>query len=222
MPLHEPPPRHRLWRLPTIHLAGRTLWRCHRFGDTRAAPRSMWWFASSSPGPSGGRFDLSPPNGSCYTATSLAGAIVEAFQEHWGAGSVLPATALASRVVSSVTVPRGVEPAANLSDRRCLTAGVIAGLWVERDRAVTRRWAAELHGAGHQAIHHGIQHDPGGRLRAVTLFDAAGAHEPWGLVWPEPASVSCRDRQVVAVLAARGVRVTRHRPTLPVVADRSL
>lgn len=217
MPLGEPPPRQRLWRLPTIRLAGRTLWRCHRSGGTLPTPRPMWWFASSAPGPSGGRFDLAPPHGSCYTASSLAGAVVEAFQEHWGAGSLLPATALARRVVSSVTVPATAPPAATLSHRRCLAAGVTAALWADRDRTVTKRWAAELHGAGHQAIHHGIQHDPGGRLRAVTLFDTAGAREPWGLAWPEPTSIACRDGRVVAVLAARGVRVTGHRPTLPIV-----
>jgi hypothetical protein len=140
---------------------------------------------------------------------------MEAFQDHWGAGSVMPITALEGRVVSSVAVPVDAPPAANLSNRRCLAVGVIAGLWADRDRALTKRWAAALHGAGHQGILHGIQHDPGGRLRAVTLFDAAGAHEPWGLAWPEPASISCSERRVVGILAARGIRVTRHRPTLP-------
>jgi hypothetical protein len=217
MPLGEPPARHRLWQLPAIRLGGRTLWRCHRAGSALPARRAMWWFASSAPGPSGGRFDLPPPHGSCYTATSLTGAVVEAFQEHWGGGSVMPATALASRVVSSATVPGAAAPAANLSQRRCLAAGVTAALWADRDRTMTKRWAVELHGAGHQAIHHGVQHDPGGRLRGVTLFDAAGAHDPWGLAWPEPASISGHDRRVVAVLAARGVHVTGHRPTLPII-----
>jgi hypothetical protein len=217
MPLGEPPARHRLWRLPTTRLAGRTLWRCQRARDASGALRTMWWFASSPPGPSGGRFDLPLPNGSCYTATSLAGAVVEALQDHWGPGTVLPVAALAERVVSSSTATSDVPVAANLSDRRCLAAGITAGLWADRARALTKRWAAALHGAGHQAIQHGVQHDPGGRLRAVTLFDMAGAHEPWGLAWSRPASISCRAQRVLRVLAARDIHVSRHRPTLPIV-----
>lgn len=217
MPLGEPSGRHLLWRLPTVRLAGRTLWRCHRSHSPDGTKRPMWWFATSPPGPTGGRFDLPSPNGSCYAATSLAAAVVEAFQEQWGTGSVIPTSALAGRVVASAAVPNGTVAAADLSHRRALAVGITGGLWSDRDRSLTKRWATELHGAGHQAIHHGVQHDPGGRLRAVTLFDIAGAHRPWGLQWPEPASTPCLDDKVTAVLATRGARLARHRPTLPVI-----
>jgi hypothetical protein len=177
----------------------------------------MWWFASTKNSGQGGRFDLPPPNGTCYTATSRAAAIIEAFQEHFGPSSMMPVSVLVKRSVSSVTAPTGAPRMADLNDRRALGSGITAALWADQDRILTQRWAAELHGAGHLAIRHGVQHDPGGRLRAVSLFDAAGEHAPWGLPWDQPASGSADSKAVRSVLARRGVRITKRVPTMPLV-----
>ena len=208
MPLREPPARSRLWRLATVRLSGRRLWRCHR------ASREVWWFGSTPPGH--GRFDLPAPDGSAYLAATLDAAVLESMQAHFGRGAVLPSSALRARQLSSVRVPAGSPPAVDLTAPALVALGATAALWAGPDRARTQRWATELHGAGHQAIHHGIQHDPAGALRAFTLFDRAGAHAPWGLPWPAPTTERADCDAVVAVLTGHGVTVTRTRPTLRV------
>lgn len=172
----------------------------------------MWWFASAGAGPrmAGGRFDLPPPNGSCYLATTRATAVLEALQDDFG-GGLVPSSALGTRVVSSLVAPTGLPQAAHLTSRRALAAGVTVGVWADRNRALTRAWAGELHGAGRQAIHHGAQHDPTGRGRAVTLFDRLGSHRPWGDAWPEPVVEPLLTPATVDLLARHDITVTTSR-----------
>lgn len=208
MPLREPPVRSRLWGLASVRLSGRRLWRCHR------AARGPWWFGSVPPGH--GRFDLAEPEGAAYLGATMEGAVLEGLQGHFGRGAVLPASALRARAISSVRVPAGAPPAVDLTASTLVALGATAALWAGQDRPLTQRWATALHGAGHQAAHHGIQHDPAGALRAFILFDRAGAHAPWGLAWPAPTTESADAHAVVTVLTRHGINVTRSRPTLPV------
>lgn len=209
MTLGSPPARGVLRRLASWRLAGRELHRVHR------ASRPLWWFASTDPAhpEHGGRFDLSAPNGSCYVATTAAAAVLEALQ-HDFAGGLLPASALRRRALSTVSAPAGAPPAAHLTSRRAAAAGVTVGLWSDPDRSLTRRWAAELHGAGWQALHHGAQHDPTGAGRSVTLFDRAGEHVPWGDVWPDPDTQPLVTPTTTALLGRHGITVTGDRPDL--------
>ncbi|HXH56994.1 hypothetical protein [Iamia sp.] len=83
---------------------------------------------------------------------------------------------------------------------------------------LTQSWAVALRRAGWRAIYHGVQHDPTGAARAVTLFDREGQHLPYGdPAWrgetrglDEPAVATALDRY--------GYVVTRSDPDLPVVA----
>ena len=135
-----------LRRLRGRSLAGAALHRVFR--AERASP---WWF-SSRPAPvgPGGRFDLPPPDGSCYAATSLAGAVLEAFQEH--SRGVLPDVELQARRRAECTAPASAPAAAVLNAAAARSAGVTAALWAGSDRALTQRWAAALHRVGWLAI----------------------------------------------------------------------
>jgi hypothetical protein len=94
----------------------------------------MWWFSTADleePG-NGGRFDLAPPNGSCYLATTSSTAILEALQRDFS-GGLLPVSALRARSISSITVPDSSPVVANL------TSASGAGLWADSDRLLTQR-----------------------------------------------------------------------------------
>jgi hypothetical protein len=199
--LGEPPSRWALRSLPTRRLDRLRLWRVHR------ATRGPWWFSSLSPEDPGrsGRFDLPAPNGSCYLASTRTTAILEALQDF--GGGLLPAAALKARVISNVEVPAGAPHAAALTAAKAAAVGVNVGLWADRDRMLTHAWAAELHGAGWQALHHGAQHDPTGRGRSVTLFDHSGAHPAWGGPWLDPQTVGLDNWESRAVLARYGITV---------------
>jgi hypothetical protein len=71
--------------------------------------------------------------------------------------------------------------------------------------------------AGWRAFHHGVSHDPSGRLRAVTLIDSTGDHEPFGdLRWQPVISSVHDDLELRAALARYGIEVTEE-ASLPVV-----
>lgn len=214
MPLSEPPAPTRLAALPRWLAAGRTLHRVHR------ADRGPWWFATRRAGAAdepGGRFDLPEPLGACYWALSPLAAVLEAFQ-HFGAG-LLPDAELRARRRAELVAPPGAPVAANVAAAAARGAGVTAALWAGGDRALTQRWALALHRAGWRAVHHGISHDPAGRLRALTLFDTAGAHPPYDdpAGWRAAEHLLHDDRALRAGLARYGVTVTTSGVSLPVV-----
>jgi hypothetical protein len=213
VPLRCPPPGpSALIDLPRVRLGGRTLWRV--FQRHRGQP----WFFASAPAddPSaGGRFDLAAPDGTCYLATSKITAVLEALQE-FGEG-LLPDSALHRRAAAEIQAPATAPAAAQLTAASARGKGVTAGLWAGEDRVCTQAWAASLHRAGWRAAYHGVAHDPAGRLRAVALFDRAGAHPPYDdAAWTyvvEPLD----DPAVRRALARYGITVTRSDPELPFV-----
>lgn len=215
MPLSEPPATLVLRRLPSTGLAGTVLHRVYRRG--RSSP---WWFASVAPGDdprAHGRFDLPVPHGACYLGTSPLPAALEAFQD-FGRG-LLPDVELRRRCRAAVEAPPGAPRAAQLTGARARGAGVTAALWAGQDRPLTQRCAAALHRAGWAALYHGIQHDPTGRLRAVSLFDRAGEHVPYDdPEWRHAGADLHDDEGLRQGLARYGIVVTRSDPDLPVVS----
>ena len=202
MPLGEPPEPGRLGRLRGQRLAGRVLHRVYLHG--RASP---WWFSSVGAEPqAAGRFDLPVPDGTCYLATSPLGAVLEAFQD-WGTG-VLPAEELRRRRRAQVVAPAGAPTAAQLTSAAARGAGLTQAVWAGPDRALTQRWARALRRAGWRALWTGLQHDPTGRLRGVSLFDEAGEHPPYDDPgWEWDAHGLADDTAVVAGLGRYGIEV---------------
>lgn len=210
MALAEPPQAARaLAALPGQPLRGRRLFRVWRRvtadGERRDEP---WWFAAvpDSAPVHGGRFDLPAPMGSCYTATRPAGAVLEALQARL---TNLPRAELAARRLAEIRVPADAPPAAKVTARAAAgELGITAALWAGGDRRLTQRWAAALRRDGWWAVYSGVQHDPSGQLRAVTLFDAEGAHPPtWRSDWHVTVSTLDDDHALRAELAGYGVAV---------------
>jgi hypothetical protein len=216
MPLTAPPPPSELADLPKVSLTGLQLYRVIRAG------RSPWWFASLPAGDHDpgayGRFDLLAPWGSCYLARTPVAAVLEVFQD-FGAG-LLPEAELAARRIARVKVPAGAPVAANLAAPSARARGVTAALWAGADRRLTQAWAWALSRGGWRAIQHGIQHDPTGRLRAITLFDEAGDHPPYNDPdrWPATLSTCHDDPELRKALRRYGLSILRDDVALPVIS----
>jgi hypothetical protein len=163
-----------------------------------------------------GRFDLPAPAGACYLALSPVAAVLETFQHFDGR---LPDVELRSRRRAELIAPPDAPGAANLAAPAARGLGVTAALWAGAPRALTQSWALALHRAGWLALQHGISHDPAGRLRGVTLFDAAGEHLPYDDKGWEAAARTLHDDEVLGQQLHRfGIVVTRSDVQLPVVS----
>lgn len=206
MPLPQPPEPAGLTGLPRFRLRERVLHRVFR-----ASRPSPWWFSSHD-----GRFDLPVPLGACYLGRTPVAAVLEAFQHFSG---LLPDVELRLRRCAEVVAPRNAPVAANLAAPSARGFGVTAAIWADNNRSLTQSWAYALYRAGWRALHHGIQHDPEGRLRAVTLFDAAGEHAPYDdeKAWATQTRTLHDDARLVVALQRYGVTVMRSDVHLPVV-----
>lgn len=209
MPLGDPPDAAgSLSDLPSFTLeADRSLHRVWRRDLPDGTTRDdFWWFASVPDEPRlGGRFDLPAPMGTCYTSTSAVGAVLETLQHHL---TSLPRAELQVRRRAELLPLGDVPPAADLTAQQATGSGITAALWAGRDRPLTQAWAAALRRDGWWLLHGGIQHDPSGRLRAVTLFDHAGAHPPsYGKAWVHAIDTLHDDDDLLDELADYGIEV---------------
>src|SRR3712207_5794887 len=92
-----------------------------------------WWFASSGYG----RFDLTPPLGTCYLAEKAVGAFIEAFQEP---GVLIPADHLRQRRLSVLSIPSAMDLAdCTVSHARAF--GITGEIHSTVSRQTTQGWA---------------------------------------------------------------------------------
>lgn len=151
--------------LPVWLATGDTRWyRIHR------SRRGPCWFASDGRG----RFDLQPPNGSCYVAELPLGAFIETFD----GVSLLPQDDIDERVLSTVTMDRELR-LADCTHRLARAFGVDAAISVGTDYARTQRFAAWLHAAGFDGVRYLLRNDPSAMLVGIALFGEAGEQQ-----WP--------------------------------------
>lgn len=206
MPLAAPPPDG-LERFPHRPVAGQQLHRLYRHTDpATGSPRTPWWFACADARrpQAGGRYDLQPPAGACYLATSAVAAALETF----GPLTAIPRSELVARRRVEVVAPAGAPPAADLAVPAARGYGVTGEIHTSPDRALTRSWAEALYAAGWRALHGIPRHDPAQTLRTVTLLDEAGAHLPYGdQGWAGEQHTVHDDAALAADVARYGVRV---------------
>ncbi|MGH9113864.1 MAG: RES family NAD+ phosphorylase [Acidimicrobiales bacterium] len=219
MPLTSPPLAARaLSGCAAEPLGGRAIYRLWRQRGTDDTPRpTPWWFASTPPDdpPAGGRYDLPAPLGTCYTATSPVGAVLEALQAFLIA---LPVDELRARRMAHIVAPARAPTAADLTSPELAGVGVTAALWAGTDRPLTQRWAAAFRRDGWWALYGGLQHDPSGRLRGFALFDHLGAHAPSHAgEWDYTVTELIGDQVLLDEMARFGI-VARERGELPVIS----
>lgn len=126
--------------------------------------KGTWWFSSDM----SGRFDLRPPEGTCYFASDDYGAIREASR----LGPVTPAW-VSAREIRVVPGPTRARLAATTRE-----AAARFGITNERvtmiPYSLAQRWAA-FRAAGFNGMRHVLRHDSRARPGGVSLFGRAGA-----------------------------------------------
>lgn len=128
--------------------------------------RATWWFSADG----SGRFDLHPPEGTCYLATDAYAAIREATR----LGPVSTAW-VADRELRRVPPP---DPQARLAATTRQAAGrygVTTELATVIPYDLPRRWATAFRAAGFDGIRHQLRHDQRARPSGVALFGPVGA-----------------------------------------------
>jgi hypothetical protein len=148
-----------------------------------------WWFSSDG----SGRFDLSPPEGTCYFAIDAFAAIREASR----LGPVTPAW-IAERELRHVSPP---DPRARLAATTRKAAGAY-GLTNELTTLLPydlpREWAAAFRAHGFGGIRHILRHDPRARPGGISWF---------GRVGDDPGRERSREPLSAAAVRAAGVQV---------------
>lgn len=148
---------------------GRRWWRNHG----TAGP----WYFSAGPG---GRFDLDPPRGTLYLATTAEAAAFERIGPDLATGGEIPASVVHGRLVSEVTLPVDVD-AAHAATRDALRWGLVpVELCGTDDYALTRSWAAAFDAAGFGGIWTPLRFS-GPRGRGLAVFGEQGPRS-----WPGP------------------------------------
>ncbi len=125
-----------------------------------------WWFSADG----SGRFDLEPPEGTCYFATDLYAAIREATR----LGPVTPQW-VADREVRVVAPSEPKPRLAATTHKEAGRYGVTTELVTLVPYDLPRRWAAAFRTHGFDGIRHQLRHDPRARPSGVSLFGPAGA-----------------------------------------------
>ena len=154
---------------------GAVLFRAH------LAERAPWWFGNDG----GGRFDLTAPEGTCYTALDAVSAVRERLGPVLGSRAALPETTLADVVVSRLRLPER-RRAADLQSRSAARFGVTRELESMVPYAVPQAWAHAFAGAGFGAVSYGPRFTPG-ECTAVALFGSEGLASWEGDPSPVPA-----------------------------------
>lgn len=133
-----------------------------------------WWYASTARAGDpdvGGRFDLPAPNGTCYLADSLAGAVVEKLLR---APVKVVVDERLDELFHTVVTVRRTPPVADLTARKATGYGLNAEIHSTLDYARTRRWAIAFHRTGFRGLRHRLRGDVTQRLAGWALFGSAG------------------------------------------------
>lgn len=174
MPLAQPPAvTAGLISFPARRLrVGEVLYRIH------VRDKGVFWFSSLPSGEN--RYDLPHPHGSCYTARSPTGAWLEIYRT----SMTVDLAELRRRRLAAITVPVDLD-LADLTADLVRSFGITAEIHVTDadDYRLPRAWAAALHAAGWRGLEGRARHHPVLAEGTVTLFDSAGAHDPFGREW---------------------------------------
>lgn len=190
------PPVRPLHGFPSCELTtAQPLRRGHRTG------KGPWWFSSDG----GGRFDLTPPRGTCYLGFDELTAIRETVGEALARTGVISEDFAAERQLSTLAVPHDHRVADTCTDEAA-DFGLTRELVSMTPYAVSQEWAAAFD-ATFAGIRYQTRFITGPNPKAVGLFAEAGE-----LGWPtdpspEPFIAAARRCGFTVASLPRSVRI---------------
>jgi hypothetical protein len=154
----------------------RTVKAATRWFRQHDAGRGPWWFSCTGDG----RFDLDPPDGTCYLADTAAATVRERIGPDLAAHRLIAASLLTGRVISALTLDTDRRAGDLDSNRASDRYGVTGELLTMTPYDVPRAWARVLHRAGFDAIKGRLRFSLS-RTRGLSLFGPAGARDDWAV-----------------------------------------
>lgn len=133
-----------------------------------SASNGPWWFSHDG----SGRFDLSPPHGTCYLASHVGAAVHERLGETLVKAGMISGTEADQMKVSALPL---TEAVADATVQRATRFGVTREIGTVVPYDLPQRWAARLHAAGHDGLRYWPRFSTSPAFRAVALFGPAGA-----------------------------------------------
>ncbi|WP_454790043.1 RES family NAD+ phosphorylase [Mycolicibacterium lutetiense] len=172
----------------------------HQLYRAHTVDKSPWWFSSDLTG----RFDLLPPNGTCYLATDVTTALRERFGHDLVRQGVVTFEAAARTALSRVRVPAARWLANTCSTRAASFVGMTREIGTCPAYELPQAWAAAFFATGrHTGIRYQTRFSTGAGANAVALFEDAGQRD-WA-VDPSPTGG-------VQACVTVGI-IVAHRPT---------
>ena len=118
--------------------------------------RGPWWFGNGG----GGRFDLEAPQGTCYLALDLEGAVLEVLGPS-RSGAVVSETFFQEREIRRLALP-SKRSVANVTSDRAAGFGITLELSTTLDYDLTRAWARAWLRCGLEGVLYWLRHSPAG------------------------------------------------------------
>lgn len=146
---------------PATPLTGRPWHRAHTVG------RNPWWFNHDGQG----RFDLRPPRGTCYLASSIESAVRERLGPTLARANVISADEADRMHVSRL---RTQGTAADTTVQQATRFGVTRELGTITPYRLPQRWAEALRDTGYDALVYWPRFSPGATHHALAAFGDAG------------------------------------------------
>ncbi|MGH9073619.1 MAG: RES family NAD+ phosphorylase [Acidimicrobiales bacterium] len=116
-----------------------------------------------------GRFDLSPPQGTCYLREEPLASFVEVFRE----ARVVAEALVATKALTLLRV-REVVTLADVAHPRSRQFGVTGEIHTTTAYEATHAWATAFDRANFGGVRYRVRHDPAQDLIGVALFGMAG------------------------------------------------
>jgi hypothetical protein len=200
-------PPDRLDGFPSASLKGN--W--HRLSDYE----NPWFFSTalSSTSIGGGRFDLLSPNGTCYWADSLMGAVGEKLLR-------VPLRAVTEEQLLTLWHHRvALDGPADIADLMATAVrrfGFNAEIHTSLDYSKPRAWAIALHTAGWRGLRYALRSDGALRNRRLAIFGNAGVAHRAPRGFPGATHSRLDTTAATAVLSRMGVAVLPIPTSVPI------
>ncbi len=178
------------------------VYRIYRARDRDGHKAPPWHFSSVTVATKPGRFDLAPPNGTCYTSDRSIGAWLEVFRNQ----ALVLRTELDKRLLGHMKRAGSSLQLADLCRPWPPQFQITLDTFSGDDYAKTQSLASQFNTQGLNGIYGFLRHDNTATARNIALFGATGNHSKMQ-DWESHSTAILADKDLMSALAARGISI---------------